>query len=108
MEETTNEVLRCILTINPIYGFWPLMHEPLIMRIYLLLLPPDYRNRPWQFGNTVFMEEFEIYLRQMQKTVTAVDWDILWEFLFQARTISGLPNGVARELLQEKSSRLLP
>ena len=109
MEDTTNEVLRCILTIYPIYGFWPPeMHEPLIMRIYLPLLPPDYRNRPWQLRNTVFMKEFEIYLRRMQKTVITVDWDILREFLFQARTMSILPNAVARELLQEKSSRSLP
>ena len=98
-----------MLRINPIYGFWPPeMHGPLIMRIYLPLLPPDYRNRPWQLRNTVFMKEFEIYLRRMQNTVIAVDWDILREFLFQARTISGLPNSVARELLQGKSSKSLP
>ena len=109
MEETTNEGLRCILTINPIYGFWPPeMHEPLITRIYLPLLPPDYRYRPWQLWNIVFMEEFEIYLRRVQKTVIAADWDILREFLFQARTMSILPNAVARELLQEKGSRSLP
>jgi len=110
--EWRKQLMKCcdvFLTIDPIYEFWPpAMHEPLIMGIYLPLLPPDYRYRPWKLRNTVIVEEFEIYLRRVQKTGVAVDWDILREFLFQARTISSLPNGMARKLLQEKGSGSLP
>jgi len=110
--ELRKQLMKCcdvLLTINPIYGFWPPdMHELLIMEMYLPLLLPDYRYRPWQLRNTAFVEEFEVYLRRVQKTGVAVDWNILREFLFQARTISSLPNGVARALLQEKGRRSLP
>ena len=90
-----------VLTIQPKFDFWKAnMHEPLLIGIYFPLLPPDFRFRPWRLKHTKFVEEFRLKVHRMQVTSREVDWNILREFLLRARSIPGLPDGMARELLQ--------
>ena len=93
-----------VFTIQPNFEFWPShMHEPLLVGIYFPLLPTDYKFRPWKLKHTKFVENFRSNLHRVQASGEPVDWGILRKFLLQARSISTLPDGLARELLQSKN-----
>ena len=92
-----------VLTIQPKFEFWSShMHEPLLVGIYFPLLPPDVKFRPWKLKHTEFVERFRSNLHRVQASSESVDWDLLRKFLLQARSIPSLPDGLARELLQDK------
>ena len=92
-----------VFTIQPNFEFWPShMHEPLLVGIYFPLLPTDYKFRPWKLKHTKFVENFRSNLHRVQASGESVDWDLLRKFLLQARSIPSLPDGLARELLQDK------
>ena len=76
------------------------MYEPLLVGFYLSLLPPDYRYRPWRLKHTKFMAELKLEVHRMQVASGKMDWDSLQKFLLRARSIPGLPDGMAWELLQ--------
>ena len=93
-----------VLTIDCIHDFWNKdMHEPLLLGIYLPLLPPEYRYRPWTFKHTKLVEELHLQVRRMQSTSESIDWNILRKFLLQTREIPTLPHDLARSLLQVKA-----
>ena len=97
------KVCDIVLTVQPKFPFWDTdMHEPLLVGIYFPLLSPDHRFRPWRLKTTRFVEDFKTHLHRMQATSNSVDWDLLREFLLQARSIPSLPDGMARDLLQVK------
>ena len=93
-----------ILTIEPIHEFWgPNKHEPLLIGIYLPLLPPLLKYRPWRLKYTQHVGTLEREVRRMQTPHECVDWDCVQKFLFLAGSLPSLPDDVAREVLQEKA-----
>ena len=97
------KVCDVVLTISPKFSFWSThMHEPLLVGIHFPLLPPDVKFRPWKLKHTEFVERFRTNLHRVQATSKSVDWNLLREFLLQARSIPSLPDGLARDLLQDK------
>ena len=97
------KVCDIVLTIQPKFEFWSTnQHEPLLIGIAFPLLPPETRFYPWQLKNTLFVDRFRTDLHRMQASSKSVDWNILRKFLLRARSISTLPDGLARKLLQVK------
>jgi hypothetical protein len=106
------QLLKCcdlVLTLQFNDAFWPRQsHEPLLLGIYFPLLPPFFKYRPWKLKHTKFVENFESRLRILQSAGDKMDWGILRKFLVQARSIPSLPDGLARELLQEREYGQIP
>ena len=100
------KVCDCLITLPVGHECWPInMHEPLLMGIYLPLLPCLPRFSPWKLRETVFMERFERKLRLLQSTGEYLDGDLLRKLFIQAFELPTMSNELARRMLQEKSRR---
>ena len=98
------KVCDLIITLQPKHEFWNAsMHEPLMMGIYLPLLPPLYKYRPWRFKYTQYVANIESQVLRMQKTSDKLEWDCLRKLFLQAKTICSVPDGMAQDLLQTKA-----
>ena len=98
-----SKAMDIVLTVDACYDFWGRnMHEPLMLGIYLPLLAPLHKFRPWKFKHTDLVEKFGKQVHRMQAARESMDWDILYKFLSQTRKIPSMPDELARELLQEK------
>ena len=97
------KVCDILITLHPKHEFWDAsMHEPLMLGIYLPLLPPLYKYRPWRFKYTQYAADVESEVLRMQQAGGKLEWDCLRKLFTQARTICTMPDGVARKLLQTK------
>ena len=84
------------------------MHEPLMLGIYLPLLPPLYKYRPWRFKYTQYVAELESKMLRMQATGEQLEWDNLRKLFTQARNVCTMSDGMARKLLQTKDGGQVP
>lgn len=84
------------------------MHEPLIIGVYLPLLPPITPYRPWRIKFTPYVGAVEQQVRGMQSAGGNMDWNSLCQLLSLQRYISSLPHDVTREVLQAKDGGQIP
>ena len=90
-----------VLTILPVHEFWNKnMHEPVMLGIYLPLLPFHSHFKPWRFKFTKHVDTLQRQVRGMQLTSNEVDWSDLRKFLLSAREVLSMPHDVARKMLQ--------
>ena len=97
------KVCDVVLTIEAKHSFWGAeMHEPLLLGIYLPLLPPLFKYRPWRFKYTKHVGALELEVRRMQTSNVSVEWNCLRKLLHQAGTIRTMSDELARKVLQEE------
>ena len=95
---------KCVDLVLPILAgqeFWSsAMHEPLILAIYLPLLPPLHRYQPWRLRNSRLVAGTQLALHGMQKAGHKVDWNRLRQLLLKAWQIPRMHGSLARNMLQ--------
>lgn len=94
------KVVDLLLTVETNHTFWnKTMHEPLLLGLYLPLLPPLSRFAPQKLKHTQLVERVQSKLYSMQKEGHKVEWHHLRKLLFQAWKIPTMPHGMAQRLL---------
>ena len=94
------KVVDLLFTVETNNIFWnKTMHKPLLLGIYLPLLPPLSRFAPWKLRHTRMVEQVQSQLHRMQKESDQMEWYHLRQLLLQAWAIPTLSDGMARELL---------
>ena len=98
-----------MLTIDVGHSFWHKgMHEPLLLAIYLPLLPPFPRFEPWRLKYTELVASTERILRGMQKESKQMEWDHLQQLLLVTRNLPSMSESMARKVLRTKRGRQIP
>lgn len=70
------KICNVLLTLQPIHKFWGHdMHEPVILGLYLPLLPPLTVYRPWWLKYTKYVRILEWKMRRVQASHEHMTWN---------------------------------
>ena len=90
-----------LITVKAESHFWPSsMHEPLILALYLPLLPPLPHFKPWRLRRTKMVDRTKSALLGMQERGDEVEWNHLRKLLHTSWKIPTMPDGLACKVLQ--------